>query len=75
MPNMRAFCFVSTAYVNANLPKGSTVEEKVYPLHDHGVPVDHATMVQHLMSLNLTAAEAEVCTPVYSCPDAVKKCV
>ncbi|KAL3144875.1 Fatty acyl-CoA reductase 2 [Trebouxia sp. C0009 RCD-2024] len=59
MPNMRAFCFVSTAYVNANLPKGSTVEEKVYPLHDHGVPVDHATMVQHLMSLNLTAAEAE----------------
>ncbi|KAL0018571.1 hypothetical protein WJX79_002930 [Trebouxia sp. C0005] len=48
MPHMQAFCVVSTAYVNANLPKGSAVEERIYPLHDHGVPVDQTT--EHMLT-------------------------
>lgn len=32
LPRLRAFTFMSTAYVNAYLPHGSRIEEKIYPL-------------------------------------------
>ncbi|KAK9820154.1 hypothetical protein WJX72_006750 [[Myrmecia] bisecta] len=57
--SMQAFCFVSTAYVNANQPRGSLIEEKIYPLSDNGAPVQQAELVAKLMGLPIDAAETE----------------
>ena len=52
MPNLRAFVYVSTAYVNAHLPRGSHVEERIYPLHhSDGSRVQHAALAAALLAL------------------------
>ncbi|KAK9812828.1 hypothetical protein WJX72_004372 [[Myrmecia] bisecta] len=57
--SMQAFCFVSTAYVNANQPRGSLIEERIYPLYDKGAPVQQAELVAKLMHLPTEAAKKE----------------
>ena len=60
-PAMRCFCFISTAFVNANMPNGSVVEEKIYPLlQRQGTRWEEAAIGRHLLDMDLEAAEAEV---------------
>lgn len=35
--NLKAWCYVSTAFVNLNLPQNSRIEEKIYPLSEKSV--------------------------------------
>ena len=52
MPNLKAFLHVSTAYVNGNQPKGSTVAEVMLPLVDPSdLQVHHADLVRNLQVL------------------------
>lgn len=60
-PAMRCFCFISTAFVNANLPSGSVVEEKIYPLlQRQGTRWEDPAIGRHLLNMDLETAEAEV---------------
>eukprot|EP00884_Botryococcus_braunii_P019626 jgi/Botrbrau1/6347/Bobra.0098s0006.1 len=53
MPNMKGFIHVSTAYVNCNLPQGSHIEEKIYPLIlKDGTKLDHAKVADELLALS-----------------------
>lgn len=63
MKQLRAFVHVSTAYVNVNHPKGSYVEERIYPLHFGEQEVNHADIVDDLMSLKPSAANVRVSRP------------
>ncbi len=61
MPNMKGFIHVSTAYVNCNLPKGSHVEEKIYPLvMKDGTKLDHNKVADELLALDAKAATKRV---------------
>ena len=66
MPCLRAFVHVSTAYVNAHLPKGSHVEEALYPLHmrscgdDEPGRVVHGAIAAELAALPAAKAERRV---------------
>lgn len=51
---------VSTAYVNVNLPRGSYIEERVYPLKIGEQEVYHADIVEDLMSLKPFSANVRV---------------
>ncbi|KAK9811066.1 hypothetical protein WJX73_010679 [Symbiochloris irregularis] len=57
-PKMRCFCFISTAFVNANLPKGTVVEEKIYPLVTTS-PLEGPVIGRHLLDLSPEEADAE----------------
>lgn len=50
----------STCYVNGNLPKGTQVAERTYPLLMEGQPIDHAKLVRELQSLPPEQAELKV---------------
>eukprot|EP00882_Tetradesmus_deserticola_P013375 GHRQ01014200.1.p1 GENE.GHRQ01014200.1~~GHRQ01014200.1.p1 ORF type:complete len:468 (+),score=166.28 GHRQ01014200.1:148-1551(+) len=56
MQALRAMVHVSTAYVNVNFPRGSTVDERIFPLHFGQQEVHHADLVDDLMSLKPAAA-------------------
>ncbi|EIE20590.1 hypothetical protein COCSUDRAFT_48572 [Coccomyxa subellipsoidea C-169] len=56
---MRGFVHVSTAYVNSNLPRGSHIEERIYPLRrKDGRRLEHAKLALQLAALPPTKAEA-----------------
>lgn len=58
-PGMRCFCFMSTAFVNANLPKGTCVQERIYPLRGTSY-ADGSSLARRLLQLPPELAEAEV---------------
>ena len=61
MPHLKAFVHVSTAYVNGNQPKGSTVPERLLPLLDEqGRVVDHSAMLASLQSMPKPEAATQV---------------
>lgn len=60
MKKLRAFVHVSTAYVNVNKPKHSSVDEALYPLNLGTQPVSHETVVEDLLSLNSESANVRV---------------
>lgn len=51
MQSLKSLLHVSTAYVNVNLPRGSYIEERIYPLYIGEQEVHHADIVEDLMSL------------------------
>ncbi len=64
---MRGFVHVSTAYVNSNLPRGSHIEERIYPLRrKDGRRLEHAKLALQLAALPPTKAEATV-SPIPPC--------
>lgn len=59
--NMRGFVHVSTAYVNSNLPRGSHIEERIYPLRlKDGKRIEHAKLAVKLAALPPAKAEHKV---------------
>jgi nucleoside-diphosphate-sugar epimerase len=60
MQQLRAMVHVSTAYVNVNFPRGSTVDERIFPLYFGQQEVHHADIVDDLMSLKPAAANVRV---------------
>ena len=61
---LKAFVHVSTAYVNCNLPRGSHIEEQIYPLyHKDGKKVEHKKLAIKLAAMAPNKAEAEVGPP------------
>lgn len=60
MGALRCFLHVSSAYVNVNLPKGSSVDEAIYPLHIGTQAAHHGAVVDDLMSLAPSAANVRV---------------
>lgn len=60
MKNLNCFLHVSTAYVNVNFPKGSTVDEAIYPLMIGRQEADHQAIVDDLMSLDPDSANTRV---------------
>jgi hypothetical protein len=62
MQQLRAMVHVSTAYVNVNFGRGSTVDERIYPLYFGQQEVHHADIVDDLMSLKPSAANVRVST-------------
>lgn len=62
MQNLRCFLHVSTAYVNVNFPKGSSVDEIIYPLMIGRQEANHADIVDDLMSLDPASANVRVST-------------
>lgn len=65
MRKLQCFMYVSTAYALAHSDLLNHTEvttmEQLYPLRDDaGVVLDHAAVVDHLMSLSLTQAQTEV---------------
>ena len=58
---LKAFVHVSTAYVNCNLPRGSHIEEQIYPLHHKdGKKMEHKKIAIKLAAMPPNKAEAEV---------------
>lgn len=67
LQHLRGFVYVSTAYVNANLPRGSHVEERVYPLlHSSGNRILHGHLAAQLAALPASKAEHLVHTGILS---------
>jgi fatty acyl-CoA reductase len=61
MKQLRGFVHISTAYVNSNLPRGSHVEEKVYPIYrKNGQILDPDGLARTLTALSPAAAELKV---------------
>lgn len=60
MQRLRCFLHVSTAYVNVNLPRGSSVEERIYPLKLGEQLINHAEIVEDLLSLEPEDANCRV---------------
>lgn len=60
MQRLRCFLHVSTAYVNVNLPRGSSVEERIYPLKLGEHSLNHAEVVEDLLSLEPEEANCRV---------------
>lgn len=59
--NMRGFVHVSTAYVNSNLPRGSHIEERIYPLRrKDGRRLEHSKLALQLAALPPPKAEHTV---------------
>lgn len=58
MPKLKAFVHVSTAYVNGNQPKGSTVPEHILP--PSGEVANHAALVNQLQALPKAQAASQV---------------
>lgn len=60
MQRLRCFLHVSTAFVNANQPRGSMIEERLYPLKLGAGEASHAEVVEELMFLNPEDANVRV---------------
>ena len=60
MPFLRCFTYMSTAYVNSNLPRHSKIEEKIYPLPGTSDPL---AVAQELLDLQPAHAERKVSYP------------
>ena len=58
MPALKCFTYMSTAYVNSNLPRGSRIQEKIYPLGEESL--DALKVAQTLLELPVPAAESKV---------------
>ena len=68
MRRLRGFLHVSTAYVNSNFPRGSHVEERMYPLGlADGRTVDHAAIAAELLALPPASAERQACPRSVAC--------
>lgn len=63
MPYLRCFTYMSTAYVNSNLPRHSQVREEIYPLPGTSDPLAVARTL-----LDLPAAEADRMVTPSPCP-------
>lgn len=62
MPRLKAFVHVSTAYVNGNQAKGSTVPEQLIPLQNDQVQaVDYNALVTSLQLMSREEASTQVC--------------
>lgn len=59
---LRCFLHVSTAYVNVNQPRGSSVEERIYRLKLGKQPISHAEIVEDLLRLEPDDANCRVRT-------------
>jgi fatty acyl-CoA reductase len=62
MNHLKAFCHVSTAFVNITLPSGTTVFEKIYPLMHGDHVVDHRDIADELLALSPEAAKDKAST-------------
>jgi fatty acyl-CoA reductase len=60
MTRLRCFLHVSTAYVNVNQPRGSSVEERIYRLKLGTQPISHVEIVEDLLSLEPDDANCRV---------------
>ena len=61
MANLRCLTYVSTAFVNANQPRGTCLQEQLYPLMDvNGSPADAEAIVHRLLALSPREAEKQV---------------
>lgn len=56
MQRLRCFCHLSTAYTNINHPRGSYIEERIYPLKLGQQRPNHADLVEDLLSLDKRSA-------------------
>ena len=74
LKQLKAFVHVSTGYVNSNLPRGSHIEEQVYPLYfANGDKLEHAKLAMQLAAMEPKKAEAEVpLSPALPCPTTKK---
>lgn len=65
LPRVRAFTYLSTAFVNTGLQPGWVVEERIYPLvmHEHGqaagAPLDGLALAERLLGMSDEDAQAE----------------
>ena len=59
MHRLQAFVYVSTCYVNAHRPKGSHIEEAIYPLimRSSGQALQHADLAARLAQMPPARAE------------------
>ena len=58
---LRGLVHVSTAYVNCNVPRGSHIQEEVYPLRfKDGTRVLHNELASQFAALSADAAEKQV---------------
>lgn len=62
MHRLQAFVYVSTCYVNAHRPKGSHIEEAIYPLtlRSSGQALQHADLAAKLARMTPARAERAV---------------
>lgn len=61
MRRLRGFVHISTAYVNAHHPRGSHIEEALYPLRAReGRELSHASLAAELAALPHVRAERRV---------------
>ena len=62
MRRLQAFVYVSTCYVNAHRPKGSHIEEAIYPLtlRSSGQALQHADLAAKLAQMTPARAERAV---------------
>jgi fatty acyl-CoA reductase len=56
MGSLRCFCYISTAFVNINLPWGTSVKEEIYPLMLGDREIEVEDQVQKIMDLSPKAA-------------------
>ena len=67
MLRLRGFVHVSTAYVNAHQPKGSHIEEDIYPLRlSSGQTLLHDSLAAELAGLPHAKAERKVRNPLWA---------
>ena len=61
LPRLKAFTYMSTAFVNANQPVNSTINEEVYPLQDlGGGQADGAAVAKRLLTMPADMANQQV---------------
>lgn len=63
MPALRAFCYMSSASVNINRPRNSTVEETIYPLGDPASPTDGIGLAEAWLQDDPSSVDTEVYHP------------
>ena len=65
LPRVRAFTYLSTAFVNTGAAPGSVVEERIYPLalrepgQAAGPPLDGLALAERLLGMSDEDAQAE----------------
>ena len=61
LPRLKCFTYMSTAFVNANQPVSSTINEELYPLQDLGGGLaDGAAVAQRLQTMPENLANRQV---------------
>lgn len=61
LPALRAFCYMSSASVNINRPRNSTIEETIYPLGDPVSPTDGIGLAKEWLQGDQSTVDGEVC--------------